>query len=161
MRRLSRVPVALLACVAACAHPRQIHQESQLPSVAGHAAAPAVGSERPGQLPSVAGHPAAPETARAAQVPNLPAPPAPARAPAGVDFGTQVRPILEARCRPCHFTGGQMYDRLPFDRAATIVALREKLFTRIKDEHDRRTIRDFLAQHPANATGALHRPDRS
>jgi len=159
MRRLSRLPVALLACAAACAHPRQIHPQSQVPSVA--APAPAAGSARQGQLPNVAAHPAAPETARAAQVPNLAAPPPPAGAPAGVDFGTQVRPILEARCRPCHFTGGQMYDRLPFDSAATIVALREKLFTRIKDEHDRRTIRDFLAQHPANATGALHRPDRS
>jgi len=132
-----------------------------VPSVVAHAAAPAAGSERLGQLPSVVAHAAAPETTRAAQVPGPAAPPAPASAPAGVDFSTQVRPILEARCRPCHFTGGQMYDRLPFDSAATIVALREKLFTRVKDEHDRRTIREFLAQHPANVTGAPRRPDRS
>jgi len=37
-----------------------------------------------------------------------------------------VRPILEQRCTPCHFTGGKMYARLPFDRAETIVKLGEK-----------------------------------
>jgi hypothetical protein len=65
---------------------------------------------------------------------------------AKVDFGTQVRPILESRCQGCHFAGGKMYERLPFDRAETIKTLGEKLFTRIKDENDRRVIRDFLAQ---------------
>jgi hypothetical protein len=42
-----------------------------------------------------------------------------------------------------------MYARLPFDRAATTLRLREKLFTRLKDETERRTIRQFLAEHPA------------
>jgi cytochrome c5 len=27
---------------------------------------------------------------------------------ARVDFDTQVRPILESRCTPCHFKGGTM-----------------------------------------------------
>jgi len=39
-----------------------------------------------------------------------------------------------------------MYARLPFDRAATVLELREKLFTRIKDEGEQRRIREFLAQ---------------
>jgi len=85
-----------------------------------------------------------------------PAPPsgdAPARR---VDFATQVRPILEARCQPCHFPGGKMYARLPFDRAETIIRLREKLFTRIKDEDQRRVLREFLAQHSAASEGAAH-----
>jgi hypothetical protein len=63
-----------------------------------------------------------------------------------VDFVTQVKPILESRCQGCHFPGGTMYQRLPFDRAETIKTLGEKLFTRLKDENDRRVIRDFLAQ---------------
>ncbi|MDX6613135.1 MAG: hypothetical protein QOD75_2321 [Blastocatellia bacterium] len=63
-----------------------------------------------------------------------------------VDFQTQVKPILEARCQGCHFTGGKMYQRLPFDRPETIKTLGEKLFTRLKDEPERRVIRDFLAQ---------------
>ena len=61
-------------------------------------------------------------------------------------FAKNVRPILENRCQPCHFTGGKMYARLPFDRPETIVKLgTTKLFTRIKDERDRDVIRKFLA----------------
>src|SRR5216684_2764235 len=63
-----------------------------------------------------------------------------------VDFKTDVRPIFEAKCQPCHFPGGKMYDKLPFDRPETIVKLNEKLFTRIKDEPSRATIRRFLTQ---------------
>jgi hypothetical protein len=68
-------------------------------------------------------------------------------APVGahVDFKTQIRPILEQRCQPCHFTGGKMYARLPFDRPETIVKLGTKLFTRIRDEKQRELIRQFLA----------------
>ena len=65
-----------------------------------------------------------------------------------VDFDTQVKPIFEAKCMPCHFSGGQMYDRLPFDKPATIKKLGARLFTRIKEENDRRLIEDFLTQSP-------------
>jgi len=65
-----------------------------------------------------------------------------------VDFDTQLKPIFQSKCMPCHFSGGQMYDRLPFDKPATIRKLGTKLFTRIKDEHDRRLIEDFLTQSP-------------
>ena len=65
---------------------------------------------------------------------------------ARIDFDTQVRPVLESRCTPCHFAGGTMYERLPFDRPQTIEKLGTKLFTRIKDEKEQRLIRDFLAQ---------------
>ena len=67
-------------------------------------------------------------------------------AKARVDFDTQLKPILQSKCMPCHFSGGKMYDRLPFDNAATIKKLGTRLFTRIKDEHDRKLIEDFLAQ---------------
>ena len=70
----------------------------------------------------------------------------PAAPIAKVDFHTQVKPILEARCEGCHFPGGVMYQHLPFDQPQTIKTLGEKLFTRLKDEHDRRVIREFLAQ---------------
>ena len=106
----------------------------------------------PGRVPSadppaaaVAHAPATPASAAASA-----AAAAPASSPAaGVDFATQVRPILEARCQPCHFPGGKMYASLPFDRAETVLTLREKLFTRIKEEDEQRLLREFLAQHPA------------
>jgi len=65
---------------------------------------------------------------------------------AKIDFTTQIKPIFQARCQPCHFSGGVMYQRLPFDRPETIKTLGEKLFTRLKDENDRQIIRQFLAQ---------------
>ena len=68
--------------------------------------------------------------------------------PARIDFASQIRPVLEARCQPCHFSGGKVYQRMPFDRPETIKTLGTKLFTRIKDEKERQIIRDFLAQNP-------------
>jgi hypothetical protein len=72
--------------------------------------------------------------------------PAPSVSPRAVDFQTQIRPILEARCRPCHFEGGTMHERLPFDRPETIHTLGEKLFTRIQEEQEQTLLRSFLAQ---------------
>ncbi|MFN2511253.1 MAG: hypothetical protein ABR568_07385 [Pyrinomonadaceae bacterium] len=68
-----------------------------------------------------------------------------ASASSRVDFGTQIKPIFEAKCQPCHFNGGTMHQRLPFDRPETIKTLGTKLF-RIKDENQRRLIRDFLSR---------------
>lgn len=82
------------------------------------------------------------------QTPAAPAPAAPV--PPKIDFAAEIRPILEQRCQPCHFPGGKVYDRLPFDRPETIVKLGTKLFTRIKDEGQQAIIRRFLAQQPSN-----------
>lgn len=63
-----------------------------------------------------------------------------------LDFNTQIKPLFESRCTPCHFSGGAVYERLPFDRSETIKKLGTKLFTRIRDEKEQRLIREFLAQ---------------
>ena len=62
------------------------------------------------------------------------------------DFATEIKPIFQTRCQPCHFPGGKVYDRLPFDKPETITRLGTKLFTRIKDEKEQRLIREFLGQ---------------
>jgi hypothetical protein len=67
---------------------------------------------------------------------------------ARVDFESQLKPIFQSKCMPCHFSGGKVYDRMPFDKPETIRKLGTKLFTRIKDEHDRQLINEFLAQTP-------------
>jgi hypothetical protein len=64
--------------------------------------------------------------------------------PPQAEFDRDVRPILERRCQPCHFAGGKMYDRLPFDRARTITRLGARLFTRIKDADEQAAIRTYL-----------------
>ena len=71
------------------------------------------------------------------------APPAGATQP---DFDKEIKPIFKSRCLPCHFQGGKVYDKLPFDKPETISKLGTKLFTRIKDEKEQRLIREFLAQ---------------
>jgi hypothetical protein len=71
------------------------------------------------------------------------APPAGATKP---DFDKEIKPILQSRCMPCHFQGGKVYDKMPFDKPETITKLGEKMFTRIKDEKEQRLIREFLAQ---------------
>jgi hypothetical protein len=63
-----------------------------------------------------------------------------------VDFHAQVLPILEARCQPCHFAGGKMYQQLPFDRPETIHLLGTALFTRIRNEDEQALLRAYLAQ---------------
>ena len=63
-----------------------------------------------------------------------------------VSFENDIQPILKAKCQSCHFPGGRMYDKLPFDRAETIKKLGTKLFTRLRDEHDQKLISQFLSQ---------------
>ncbi|HSB29170.1 MAG TPA: hypothetical protein VLE19_14990 [Pyrinomonadaceae bacterium] len=63
-----------------------------------------------------------------------------------ISFTTHVEPILKSKCQPCHFSGGKVYEKLPFDRPETIKMLGAKLFTRIHDENERKVIREFLSQ---------------
>jgi hypothetical protein len=44
-----------------------------------------------------------------------------------------------------------MYEKLPFDKPETITQLGTKLFTRIKNEDERRIIREFLSEESASA----------
>jgi hypothetical protein len=44
-----------------------------------------------------------------------------------------------------------MYEKLPFDKPETITKLGIKLFTRIKDEDQRRVIKEFLSEQSATA----------
>ena len=103
--------------------------------------------------------PEAPIAARPAPAP-APAPatsPSPAPQAARIDFDTQIRPLLQEKCSPCHFAGGRMYDRLPFDREETIRKLGKALFTRIKDPVDVDLLRSFLDQ-PRDGSAAPASP---
>lgn len=50
-----------------------------------------------------------------------------------VDFDKDIKPILKIHCMPCHFPGGIMYSKMPFDNPKTILEHPKGIFKRIKD----------------------------
>ena len=63
-----------------------------------------------------------------------------------INYQTQVQPIFEKHCSPCHFSGGKMYERLPFDKAETIIGHEAAILKRIKDQADVALIKEFILQ---------------
>ena len=61
-----------------------------------------------------------------------------------ISFTLQIQPILVNHCSPCHFTGGKMYEKLPFDKGETIVNHEVALLRRIKDEKEKALIQKFI-----------------
>ena len=62
-----------------------------------------------------------------------------------IDFATQVQPILVKNCSPCHFAGGKMYERMPFDKDTTIMNHQSAILKRIKGD-DNALIKSFVGQ---------------
>lgn len=62
-------------------------------------------------------------------------------------FESSIRPVLAARCAPCHEVGGKMYERLPFDDPKTISSNAEGIGKRLKGE-DREALERWLASLP-------------
>jgi len=63
-----------------------------------------------------------------------------------INFSTQIQPIFVNHCSPCHFTGGKMYERLPFDKEVTIVTNGEAILRRIRDEKESELIKQYIQQ---------------
>ena len=62
-----------------------------------------------------------------------------------IDFSKQIQPILVNHCSPCHFPGGKMYQRLPFDKDTTIINHEAGILRRIKGD-DNILIKTFVKQ---------------
>src|SRR5262245_17877397 len=110
-------PAALVAVVvaAACATPRP----ATAPAAAPAAPSPAVSEPVP--------------AARAPEPPpSPPSAPTPAAADSRAAFESTVKPILVSSCMPCHFPGGKMYDKLPFDDPTVVASHSEGVLRRIK-----------------------------
>lgn len=63
-----------------------------------------------------------------------------------IDFARDVQPILAKRCSPCHFEGGKMHEKAPFDQPETLVRLERPILRRIKAEDEQAVLRAFLDQ---------------
>ena len=64
-----------------------------------------------------------------------------------ISFTRQIQPILVKHCSPCHFTGGKMYKKMPFDKGETIVNHEVALLKRIKDEKEKALIQKFIVEN--------------
>jgi hypothetical protein len=65
----------------------------------------------------------------------------------GIDFEKEIKPILVKNCSPCHFPGGKMYGRLPFDKDTTIVNHSASILRRIKNDEENALIKEFVSQN--------------
>jgi len=74
-------------------------------------------------------------------------PSAPEAAPKTDAFASTVRPLLAAKCAPCHEPGGKMYAKLPFDRPETISGHAAGVLKRLKGA-DREAVERWLASLP-------------
>jgi len=54
-------------------------------------------------------------------------------ADSSVTFTTSIAPLLKANCTPCHFSGGTVFEKYPFELYETAFTLRTKLGTRLKE----------------------------
>ena len=62
-----------------------------------------------------------------------------------IHFISQIQPILVKNCSPCHFPGGKMYERMPFDKDTTVINHQAGILRRIKGEENT-IIRSFVQQ---------------
>lgn len=106
------------------------------PSAATSEPLPEVAPQASG-APMAAAPPPAEPAATPAEGPGL---------PGQVDFTAQILPLLQEKCSPCHFPGGRMYDRLPFDQEGTIRELGTQMLSRLRDPLDQELIRTYLKQ---------------
>jgi hypothetical protein len=63
-----------------------------------------------------------------------------------LNYQMQIQPIFEKDCSPCHFSGGKMYDKMPFDKGETIINHEGGILKRIKDEKDVALIKEYILQ---------------
>jgi hypothetical protein len=61
-----------------------------------------------------------------------------------IDFKTMIQPIFEKRCNPCHFPGGKMYEKMPFDNPKTILNHEAGILRRIKADEEVELVKQFI-----------------
>jgi hypothetical protein len=64
-----------------------------------------------------------------------------------INFTKQVQPIFIKNCSPCHFPGGKMYLRMPFDQDTTIIIHQAGILRRIKKPEENLILKSFIEQN--------------
>ena len=64
-----------------------------------------------------------------------------------VNFKTQIQPILQKNCSPCHFHGGKMFGKMPFDKSETIISHEAGVLKRFKIQSEIDLVKQFIPQN--------------
>ena len=59
-------------------------------------------------------------------------------------FQSKVLPILKKNCSPCHFPGGKMYGRMPFDQPGTIISHQAGALKRFKITEELSIVKNYI-----------------
>ena len=59
-------------------------------------------------------------------------------------FVTAIIPVLEDQCEDCHFAGGPMYKKMPFDDFEVVSSLEDALVTQLGGK-GRDRVKEWLA----------------
>ena len=59
-------------------------------------------------------------------------------------YRKNILPLLQTNCNPCHFTGGKVYKKLPFDDYKTVATLGKKLNTRLKQKEQQAIVNGWI-----------------
>lgn len=64
-----------------------------------------------------------------------------------IAFKAELMPLLQKKCSPCHFAGGKMYAKMPFDRSATIAIHSAGMLKRLNDDNDKKVLEKYIREH--------------
>lgn len=67
--------------------------------------------------------------------------------PDSIAFKKEVMPLLQSKCSPCHFEGGKMYERMPFDKATTLSTHAAGILRRLNDANDKQLVEKYIKEH--------------
>jgi hypothetical protein len=70
-----------------------------------------------------------------------------------IGFDKEIKPIFIKNCSPCHFAGGKMYEKLPFDQDTTIINHSASILKRIKNEEENTLLNKFITQNKKGLPG--------
>ncbi len=60
---------------------------------------------------------------------------------------SQVMPMLQKKCSPCHFEGGKMYAKMPFDKVATLITHQAGMLKRLESENEKELLKKFIREN--------------
>lgn len=68
--------------------------------------------------------------------------------PDSINFTSHVMPLLQQKCSPCHFEGGKMHVKMPFDKASTLIRHEAGILKRFSDR-EKMLLQEFIGEYAA------------